>query len=167
MNRLIAFIAVSCAVRADTLEEILKRMDTEAKKFQSFSAKLKQVEYTAVLKQSSESTGEIRIKRTKSGLIGLVTFNAPEDRIIHFAGGKVEIFYPKAKTEDIYDVGKYQGEMDHWLALGFGTSGADLAGARELTSEQLSQAFTDAATILPNGQHGPYLRHSGAEKPVG
>jgi uncharacterized protein YjbI with pentapeptide repeats len=43
--------------------------------------------------------------------------------------------------------------------------GANLRGARELTSEQLTQSFTDQATILPNGSRGPYLRHSGAERP--
>jgi len=43
--------------------------------------------------------------------------------------------------------------------------GANLKGARELTSEQLMQALTDATTILPNGNRGPYIRYSGAEKP--
>jgi uncharacterized protein YjbI with pentapeptide repeats len=43
--------------------------------------------------------------------------------------------------------------------------GANLSGARELTSEQLCQSLTDSRTILPNGNHGPYMRNSGAEKP--
>jgi hypothetical protein len=43
--------------------------------------------------------------------------------------------------------------------------GADLTGARELTSQQLLQARTDQNTILPNGSRGPYRRHSGAERP--
>jgi uncharacterized protein YjbI with pentapeptide repeats len=34
--------------------------------------------------------------------------------------------------------------------------GANLQGARELTSEQLMQALTDATTILPNGNRGPF-----------
>jgi uncharacterized protein YjbI with pentapeptide repeats len=44
--------------------------------------------------------------------------------------------------------------------------GANLRGARELTSDQLCQARTDQRTILPNGKQGPYLRHSGAERPA-
>jgi uncharacterized protein YjbI with pentapeptide repeats len=44
--------------------------------------------------------------------------------------------------------------------------GADLTGARELTSAQLSQARTDQTTILPNRSHGPYRRNSGAERPL-
>lgn len=44
--------------------------------------------------------------------------------------------------------------------------GADLKGARELTSEQLSSARTDDRTILPSGKRGPYLKHSGDERPA-
>ncbi len=132
MIRLIVLIAATAALRADSLDDILKRMDAESKKFQSFSANLKQIEYTYVLKESTESTGEIRIKRTKNGLVGLVIFNAPENRTFHFSGRTAEIYYPKAKTEEIYDVGKYQGAMDRWLALGFDTSGADLRKEYEI-----------------------------------
>ena len=42
--------------------------------------------------------------------------------------------------------------------------GADLTGAREITSQQLAQARTDDTTILPNGSRGPYRRNSGAER---
>ena len=43
--------------------------------------------------------------------------------------------------------------------------GANLEDARELGSEQLSQALTDRTTILPNGAKGPYIKGSGSEKP--
>jgi hypothetical protein len=43
--------------------------------------------------------------------------------------------------------------------------GANLRGARELTSDQLMITRTDDRTILPNGKPGPYMKHSGAERP--
>jgi hypothetical protein len=42
--RSLLFIACAALVRADSLDEILKRMDDSAKKFQNFTAKLKQTE---------------------------------------------------------------------------------------------------------------------------
>ena len=42
--------------------------------------------------------------------------------------------------------------------------GANLAGARELTSDQLMGSITDGTTVLPNGKRGPYVRNSGAER---
>jgi uncharacterized protein YjbI with pentapeptide repeats len=43
---------------------------------------------------------------------------------------------------------------------------ANLEGAREMTPAQLLQARTSDDTILPNGKLGPYLKRSGAERPV-
>jgi outer membrane lipoprotein-sorting protein len=126
VNRLILFFAAIAVLRADSIEDILKRMDAASKTFQSFTAKLKQVEYTDVLHETSESSGEIRVKRSKNGMTAVVIFTAPESKMMHFAGRNAEIYYPKAKTLEIYDVGKYQGAMDRWIALGFGTSGAEL-----------------------------------------
>ena len=41
---------------------------------------------------------------------------------------------------------------------------ANLQGAREITSDQLSQARTSAGTTLPSGKRGVYLKGSGAER---
>jgi len=44
--------------------------------------------------------------------------------------------------------------------------GANLRGAKEMTADQLAQAFTDSTTTLPNGTQGPFMKRSGAEKPM-
>jgi len=44
--------------------------------------------------------------------------------------------------------------------------GANLVGARELTPEHLLTSLTDQSTVLPNGKRGPYMKNSGAEKPL-
>ena len=44
--------------------------------------------------------------------------------------------------------------------------GANLRGAKELTGDQLAQAFTDNTTTLPNGASGPFMKRSGAERPI-
>ncbi len=50
--------------------------------------------------------------------------------------------------------------------LGADLRAANLAGARGLSREQLSQALTDDSTVLPNGKPGPYIKYSGAEQPI-
>ncbi len=126
MNRLLTFFALTAFLRADTLEEILKRMDASAKKFQSVSATIKQITYNELLKDTSEGMGEMRLKKTNKGLVGIVDFAPPDKRTYHFNGGTVEIYYPKTNIEEIYDVSKYKGTMERALTLGFGTSGAEL-----------------------------------------
>jgi outer membrane lipoprotein-sorting protein len=148
VNRFVLLFAAAAALRADSLEEILKRMDASARTFQSFTAKLKQVDYTDVLHESSESNGEIRVKRTKSGIVAVVIFNAPDAKMMHFAGKSAEIFYPKTKIEEIYDVGKYQGAIDRWIALGFGTSGAELRRDYEIKYGGPQTVGSTATTLL-------------------
>ncbi len=101
-------------------------MDAAAKTFSSVSAKLKQVSYNKVLNDTSEGTGEMRLKKTKQGLIGIINFDPPDVRIYHIANGKVEIYYPKGNLVNSYDLSKYRKSVDAALALGFGTSGSEL-----------------------------------------
>ena len=126
MSRLFFFIAAAAALRADSLEEILKRMDTSAKTFQSFSANIKEISYVEVLKESTTENGVMRLKRTKKGLVGIVEFAPPDQRTYHFDGGKAEIYRPKVKIKEVYDLSKYKGTLDRALTIGFGTSGAEL-----------------------------------------
>ncbi|MCC6588419.1 MAG: pentapeptide repeat-containing protein [Bryobacterales bacterium] len=56
--------------------------------------------------------------------------------------------------------------FDGAMLRGTDLRGANMKGARELTSEQLSQARTDSTTVLPNGSNGPYIKRSGAERPA-
>ncbi len=158
MIRLLPLIACAALVRADSLEEILKRMDQSAKTFQNFTAKFKQTEYTDILKQSDESAGEIRIKRNKSSLTGLVIFNAPENRVVSFSGGTAQIYYPNARTVEIYDAGKYRGEMDRWLSLGFGTSSAELRQGYDIKAVGTEKIGSKNTTRLQLTPRSPELK---------
>lgn len=131
MIRLIAAALLVLSARADTLPEILARMDRDAKDFRSMTAKIKQVDYTAVIDDSSEKSGEVRLKRTKGGSVVLVQFQQPEPETIQFDGQKGRIYYPKANTVQILEVGKYAKkiDIDDLLLIGFGKSGADLTKA--------------------------------------
>ena len=96
------------------------------------AAREKRVQYTAVLAESSEMDGTVRLKRTKKGTVGIVEFQKPDPRTIYINGNQVQILYPKANTVEIYDASKYSSNMDQILLLGFGTSSAELNKAYTL-----------------------------------
>jgi outer membrane lipoprotein-sorting protein len=155
--RCFLFLLVLAAAQAEPLADILARMDAAAKDFKSMSAKLKQIEYTAVIDDSSEKSGEVRLKRAKNSTIGQVQFLKPEPQTIHFDGRKFQIYYPNANTVDVFDVGKYTGkiEVDQILLLGFGTSGADLSKAyniKALGAETLGGVKTTHIELIPKSQ---------------
>jgi outer membrane lipoprotein-sorting protein len=162
-------------VRAEPLADILARMDQAAGDFRSLSAQMKRVQFTAVLSESSEMDGEVRLRRAKGGTEGVIEFQQPEQRTVVIKGKSVQIYYPKANTVEIYDASKYSSNMDQILLLGFGTSSAELrksydfkdggvqkiggvATTRlELTpkSGELQKLITKIELWIPEGQSNP------------
>ncbi len=129
--------------RADSLDAILARMDKAAKGFRSVTADLKQIEYTDVVKDSSEDIGVLRIKRDKKGLSALIEYTKPDVRTTFFKDKKVNFYYPKANQVQEIDLGKYTTLVDQFLLLAFGTSGEELRRSYEV---KLGGAETVAST---------------------
>lgn len=160
---------------AEPLADVLARMDRAAGEFRSLTAQMKRVQFTAVLSESSEMDGELRLKRTKTGTVGVIEFQQPEQRTVVINGKQVQVYYPKANTLEIYDASKYTSNMDQILLLGFGTSSAELrksydfkdGGAQkingadttrlELTprSAELKKLITKIELWIPEGQSNP------------
>ena len=132
MRHIFVLLASCLALRAESLPDILARMDTAATEFRAYSSQMKRLQFTAVLGETSEMDGTVRLKRTKNGTVGIVEFEKPDPRTVFINGKIVQILYPKANTVEIYDASKYTSNMDQILLLGFGTSSAELNKAYTL-----------------------------------
>lgn len=134
MNRLSTLVVIvasaaslfPCSVFARTLDEVLASMDQTAATFHDMSAGLKRLDHTAVIDDTSEESGTVRMKRSGPAVRMLLEFTAPDPRKVAFAGRKVEVYYPKIKTVQVFDLGKYRNLVDQFLLLGFGSSGKEL-----------------------------------------
>lgn len=111
---------------APAIESVLASMDTAAASFKSLTAKLRHVNYTSIISDTSEQNGEIRVLKTSKGLSMVIEFSGQDPTIIAFADRKAEKYYPKILTVYEYDLGKHRALVDQFLMLGFGTSGKDL-----------------------------------------
>ena len=169
------FIFAVGLVTAEPLADVLARMDKAAAEFHSLSAGMKRVQFTAVLSESSEMEGVVRLRRIKNGTQGIIEFKQPEQRTVFINGKQVQIYYPKANTVEIYDTSKYTSNMDQILLLGFGTSAAELKksydikdggvqkiGGTEATrieltprSEEMKKLITKIELWIPAGQSNP------------
>lgn len=162
-------------MEAEPLAGLLARMDHAAAEFRSVSAKMKRVQFTAVLNESSEMNGVMRLRRAKNAVVGVVEFGAPEPRTVFVNGNKVEVYYPKANSVEIYDASKYASNIDQLLTLGFGTTSAELnksytimdGGPQKLDgvmttrleltpkSAELKKLITKIELWIPEGQANP------------
>jgi outer membrane lipoprotein-sorting protein len=136
------------SLHAEALEDLLARMDRAAQEFRSLSAKMKRMQYTAVIDEKSETEGAMRIRRAKAGTVGIVEFPAPDERTVFIAGKTAQIYYPKANTVEIYDTSKYVSNIDQFLLLGFGTTSAELNKAYTIRAAGTEMIGSVAATKL-------------------
>jgi outer membrane lipoprotein-sorting protein len=161
--------------QAEPLADILARMDRAAQAFRAVSANMKRVQFTAVISESNEMEGVVRLKRSKVGTVGIVDFQQPEQRTVYVNGHNIQIYYPKANTVEIYDSSKYTPNIDQFLLLGFGTSAAELQKSYDLKmsgtemiggvattriemtpkSDELKKLITKMELWIPEGQDNP------------
>jgi len=111
---------------ADTLKDVLARMDRSAETFQSMTANLTQLQHNAIINEDERDSAAVRMKKEKGGLRGFVEFAEPNRRLIGFQSRQLQVYYPKTNTVNIYDLGKHGAQLDQFLLLGFGTSGKQL-----------------------------------------
>src|SRR6185436_5095557 len=113
------------SLRAESLNDILDRMDQSARNLRTFSAKMKRTEYTKVFNGKEESDGLRLVKRANGQTIGIVQFFGKNPQTVRFAGKTVEVYYPEAKRVEVYDAGKF-GKMgkqvDQLLLIGIGVT---------------------------------------------
>lgn len=114
-------------MRADSLKEVMARMDAAASGFRGASANIRKISYTAVIKDSAEEKGKVTILRVKPREMQLrMDLTAPDTKTWVFRGKKAELYLPKINTVQEYDLGKYSRLLDQFLLLGFGSTSRDL-----------------------------------------
>jgi outer membrane lipoprotein-sorting protein len=171
----LAGLASALLLQADSLSEVLARMDRAAKDFMAVTADVKRIDYTAVLDESKESSGTMALRRTKNGNEALVKFSEPDPYEVQLSGHTVKKYSPRANTVEIYDTNKL-GAVEKMMLVGFGVSAADLRkdydiklvgseniGSVSTTHIELTPKSTDtrknyAAKIdlwIPDGQANP------------
>jgi outer membrane lipoprotein-sorting protein len=146
--RLFLILLAASISHAESLDAILARMDAAAKEFKSMSAKMKREEYNALLRESTERTGEMVLKRTKNGVAGVVRFGEPDPQVIHVDSHEARIYYPKANTVNIYNIAKYSKSVNQLILLGFGTSGAELKSEYTVRATGVESIDSVSATHL-------------------
>ncbi len=127
-RRLLAAITLlTASAGAQSVEATLSRMDALSKGFRGVSADVRKISFTYFAKDTDEESGHMSLYRpTPQDMRMLVEFTKPEERAVAFAKNKVQMYYPKIKTVQEYNLGKEGRLVDQFLLLGFGSSGAEL-----------------------------------------
>jgi outer membrane lipoprotein-sorting protein len=122
------YFALGLPVRSATVEDVLSKLDAAAPKFTGMTADLTRVTFTKVLDEKASESGNIALRKQGREMQVLITLEKPDQKLVGFRGRKAEIFYPKLKTVEEWDLGKHGALVDQFLLVGFG-SGKDLKSA--------------------------------------
>lgn len=156
-------LLVGCAVvDAQSLDDILARMDEAAPKFHAISANVRMLTFTAVLSDSTTEDGTLKMQRLKPDDVrAVINFVGQSDsREIAFLGKTVKIYYPNLHEYQEYDLGKNSNVLNQFLLLGFGSSGRELAQSYNITLEGSEKvAGQDTARLLLIPKDKKVLEH--------
>ena len=116
------------------LKQVLARLDKASGEFKSMTAQVNYVTHTEVLNDDSKETGLVTMKKVQAGEVqGRVDFSSPDVRMVTFEKRRFQEYLPKIKTLRVFDLDKHGEQLDKFLMLGFGTSGAELAKDYDVT----------------------------------
>jgi outer membrane lipoprotein-sorting protein len=131
LRAIIAFLGLCATLgaplgAAETVQAVLARMDREADGFSQLTARLQRVTYTAILNDTEKESGAIWLKRSGAKIEMRGEIFGDDARSFGVRGSEGQMYYPKMKTVQIYDLGKARSLVDQFLLLGFGSSGKDI-----------------------------------------
>ncbi len=126
---------------APQLDEILAGMDKSAADFSSMVATLEYTKVTVIVNDRSTQTGKIFFEKaagqtsaqSKNRTRVLIAFTSPAEKYVLFAGDKVSFYQPKIAEVDEYQLAQRQDVVEQFLLLGFGTPGAELRNAYQVS----------------------------------
>jgi outer membrane lipoprotein-sorting protein len=161
---LVAGALAPLGIAKDDLQEILSRMDKAASEFQAMTAQITHVTHTDILNDDSPpETGTVTMKKVQPGEVqGKLDFTSPDVKIVTIEKRRVQEYFPKINTLQIFDLDKHGPQLDKFLMIGFGTSGTEIAATYDVTilgSEPANgQAATRLQLIPKSGEAKKYVK---------
>jgi outer membrane lipoprotein-sorting protein len=144
------FLLASLCLRADTIQEILERMNADAPKFSGVTADLSRTEISGPpINDSETTTGTLTLIKKNGAISALINFVTPDPKEYLFRGSLMQEYLPKANVINQYDLGKHSGLINQFLTLGFGASGRELEKNYDISdggAETLKIAGKDVKT---------------------
>jgi outer membrane lipoprotein-sorting protein len=146
--------------RADSLDNVLNRMDQAALKFRSLTAGVHHIDYTDVLSDTSAEDGTFKMSKQGKTVVLLAEFTGRDARKVWISGNTVKIYYPKANEVDNFDTRKYTKSADLLLLVGFGTTKAELQKTYDISlgpAETIGTTKTTRIDLKPKSAEAKKL----------
>jgi outer membrane lipoprotein-sorting protein len=131
------------------LQKVLNQMDVVGRNFRTFTARISQKKYTAVLNEfDTPETGELYVARSGDGSTLLRRDIAnPGKSTLTIKAGTAIYYQPGIKTAQIYDLGKNKDKAEY-MAAGIGQSPANLQKEFAITLQGNESVNGNSCSVL-------------------
>jgi outer membrane lipoprotein-sorting protein len=153
MSKLLTLLAAAAlAAQAQTIDQLVARLNTAAASFTGAKADIKRTTYLASLKQSEVESGTIVVRKAGSKTESLIDITGENAYKLVFHGNTFEKYQPGMNQIDEYDARQYRNLVQAILVLGFGMSGKDLVANYKVSNarrETVAGRATTAVDLAP------------------
>lgn len=128
--------AIACHAQSaggPQLDDLLAGMDKSAAGFRSMAADLEYTKVTVIVNDRFTQNGRILFDKSGGKTRVMLAFAKPAEKYILFASGKVSLYQPRIAEVDEYELSQRQDLVEQFLLLGFGTPGAELRKAYDVS----------------------------------
>jgi len=131
------------------LQKVFRQMEAAGKGFRSFSAKLSEKKYTAILKEfGAPETGEFYFARAKDGSSMIrQDITNPGRTILTIKDGVATIYRPAIKEAQIVNLGKHKDKAE-FLAIGIGQPPSELQKNFKVTYQGIESVAGSPCSVL-------------------
>lgn len=143
------------------LTKVLSKIDEVSKSFRSFSAKLTQKKYTAVLEEfDTPETGEFCYAFDKDKSVMMRhEVQSPGKRILTIKGDSAVLYQPTVNQAQIYNLGKRKNLVEY-LATGLGQSSAKLKEKFYIAYQGIDSISGNSCSVLVFNPKDPKIAAS-------
>jgi len=158
LSQIVAFLlaaAIFSASQSAPLSPapVLARLDQAARGFTGATASFTAINHIAVLnKDEPPQLGTVVMKRASGKLNVLLTITGEDAESVALRSQTAEVYLPKLKVIQVYNIKKYGDVAQKLMLLGFGTSGRELAAnyeVKNLGAEKVASEDTTHLELTP------------------
>jgi outer membrane lipoprotein-sorting protein len=118
-----------------TLDSALQKMDEAASHFQSAQADFIWDQYQKVVDEHDTQKGTVYYRREGKDIEMMAAIKEPDPKFVLYKDGKLQVYQPKIDQVMDYPTGGNRSDVESYLVLGFGGSGADLRKSFDVSFE--------------------------------
>jgi outer membrane lipoprotein-sorting protein len=137
-----------------TLHEILARMDDAGRHLKTLTADLTYTKVTVLVNDRSTEKGTLYFHNGRNPQIR-IDFTSPDTKTVLFRKNKGEIYLPRIKQIQVYDLSHHEGLVQQFLLLGFGSDTNELKKAyniRFVKEERIGGNKTALLELIPRNR---------------